>query len=363
MRQAQAGAMKKLLVIHTAYPGDLILATPLFEALKSSDRTLHLSLLTLPGNAGIFDNNPFLDDVVVYDKKDRDRGVVPFLRLVMAIRRRRFDAVLVPHPSLRSALLAVFAGIGRRIGFAHRWCAFLYTESIRVMSGMHEVERNLALARPFARIDGTRGPKVYPSEEDREKVDGLLSRAGIGRDVPLIAVAPGSSWRTKAWPEEKYVQLLERLHRECAVALIGAVADRELCMSLLGAVGEKPSFPVFSAAGELSLLESAVLIERARLLISGDSAPVHLASAVGTPVVVIYGPTVREFGFSPYGVPSRIVERDLPCRPCSAHGPRDCPLGHFKCMRDISVEEVAGAVLLLMREREEAGKEAGNEKS
>jgi heptosyltransferase-2 len=360
MRQSRAGSGKKLLVIHTAYPGDLLLLTPLLEVLKSMDPALRLSLLTIPGTAGLFHNNPFLDEVVVYDKRGRDRGIIPFLRLVREVRKKKFDAALIPHPSLRSALIALFGGVRTRAGFAHRWCSFLYTERIDVKGARHEVERNVALARPFGAFGTTPAPKIFPSKEDRGKVAGFLSRAGISPGMPLVAVAPGSTWKTKAWPAEKHAALIERLGRKYALVLVGGEGDRELCAGLLRKAGGAPGFPVASAAGELSLLESAVLISRARVLVSGDSAPVHLASAVETPVVLIYGPTVKEFGFSPFGVPSVIVERDVPCRPCSAHGPQECPLGHFRCMRDIGVEEVYCAALDLMRETETAGREVGN---
>jgi len=341
--------LRKVLVIQTAFPGDLILLTPLLEAVKAGREPVHLSLLTLPGNAGLFDNSPFVDEILTYDKKGTERGFIPFLKLVQGIRKRKFAAAIVPHPSLRSALLALLGGIRIRFGFAHRVCAFLYTERVETKGTAHEVERNLALAAAFGAPVSGFVPKLFPSETDRLEAGRVLEAAGIDADGPFVAVAPGSSWATKAWPEGKYMRLLNGVRVECPVVLVGGVEDSELCDRLARPFDEGEGFPVVSAAGRTNLLQSAVLISQARVLISGDSAPVHLASAVGTPVVIIYGPTVSEFGFLPYRVPFRVIERDLTCRPCSAHGSRQCPLEHFRCMRDISEDEVLGAALELFR--------------
>jgi heptosyltransferase-2 len=349
--------LKKVLIIHTAYPGDLILSTPMFESIKSADETVHLSLLTLPQNAELFSNNPFVDDIIQYDKRATGKSVISFLRLVIEIREKGFDTALIPHPSIRSALLAVLGGISRRVGFANRWCSFLYTDSVDARSANHEVERNLALADVFT---GTQSPvalkpRVFPSSEDLKVVTEILSGAAIDPEEPFIVIAPGSSWQTKAWPEEKYRRLISNLTESFPVVLVGGEEDLELCMTLEADGSESGGFPVINVAGRLSLLQSTAVISMARAIISGDSAPVHLASAVGTPVVVIYGPTVTDFGFYPYDVPYRVIQKDLPCRPCSAHGPRKCPLEHFKCMIDIYEKEVLDNVVELMHLTAEAG--------
>ena len=133
---------KKILLIQTAFPGDLILATPLFEAIKEMDKTVFLSLVTHPKNAALFEHSPFVDDLVLYDKSGSEKGLLPFLRLVGKIRKERFDIALIPQPSLRSALIACFSGAGRRTGFARSWCSFMYPDSVDVAGVRHEVARN-----------------------------------------------------------------------------------------------------------------------------------------------------------------------------------------------------------------------------
>lgn len=346
--------MKNVIVIHTAFPGDLVLATPLFESLKRSDASLHVTLLTLPQNSVLYENNPFVDAVVTYDKRGRDRGVIAFLKLIRTLKSSGFDTALIPHPSVRSALLALLCGAKRRIGFSHRWCSFLYTDRVDACDVGHEVTRNLMLARAAGGEPDVSGPKLYPGELRSDSVRKLLGRSGITCDDPYIAIAPGSVWATKRWPSGKYKGLVGRLVKSFPIVLVGSEGDRKLCDEILAGERGNHDRPAVSTAGELDLLESATLIRDASVLVSGDSAPVHLASSVGTPVVVIFGPTVPGFGFSPFGVPHVIVEKNLPCRPCSDHGPNRCPLTHFRCMRDIEERDVEQAVhdLLTMIERD-----------
>jgi heptosyltransferase-2 len=153
----------------------------------------------------------------------------------------------------------------------------------------------------------------------------------------FVALAPGSIWGTKRWPY--YPALAMALDRP--VAVIGGAEDAPLANAVIAAAPGRAA----SAAGALSLRASAALIHRAAVLVTNDSAPLHLATAVGTPVVAVFGPTVPEFGFGPRG-PADIALGNvgLACRPCSRHGPQRCPLGHHRCMRDLAAETVAAAV-------------------
>ena len=152
-----------------------------------------------------------------------------------------------------------------------------------------------------------------------------------------MAIAPGSIWATKRWPG--YAELVSSLDRPAVI--IGGRDDGRLAGEVMALVPDR----AHSAAGELGLRASAALLSRAAVLVTNDSAPLHLATAVGTPIVALFGPTVPGFGFGPRGPRDRVVEHlSLGCRPCSAHGPQVCPLGHHRCMRELSVETVAAAV-------------------
>ena len=162
-----------------------------------------------------------------------------------------------------------------------------------------------------------------------------MAAHGVG--PRFIALAPGSIWGTKRWPY--YAELAAGLDRPCVV--IGGADDRSLADAIVAATPGR----TVSAAGELALRASAALIQRAAVLVTNDSAPLHLATAVGTPIVALFGPTVPDFGFGPRRAGDATLGRDgLVCRPCSKHGPMTCPLGHHRCMGDLAVETVAAAL-------------------
>jgi heptosyltransferase-2 len=195
------------------------------------------------------------------------------------------------------------------------------------------VERLLALA---GRLEGASPPvSLGLTAADDAAVDSWLA----AHRVPprFLALAPGSIWGTKRWPY--YRELISRLDQP--VVIVGGTDDAPLAES----VAENSAGSAISAAGALSLRQAAALIRRASLLVTNDSAPLHLATAVGTPIVALFGPTVPEFGFGPRRAGDLTLGRaDLPCRPCSKHGPPTCPLGHHRCMRELSVESVMQAI-------------------
>lgn len=194
---------------------------------------------------------------------------------------------------------------------------------------LHEVERNLSLIRHLTDDQPVR-PRLYPSEESYEKVPKTES---------YVCMAPTSVWFTKQWPAEKWVELIDRIEPATAVYLLGSPGDREACAAIQQAA-QHPK--VINRAGELSLLDSAALMQYARMNFANDSAPIHLASAVNAPMTAIFCSTVPAFGFTPLSDDSHVVEtkENLPCRPCGLHGYRACPEGHFRCAWGIGVDAV-----------------------
>jgi heptosyltransferase-2 len=181
-------------------------------------------------------------------------------------------------------------------------------------------------------------PTLYPGDAERAAVDALLGARPDPR--PLVALAPGSVWGTKRWPF--YSQLARALAPRFRLAIVGGPADASEAASIAEFSGAQG---VVDGTGSLSLLASAELIRRASLLVTNDSAPQHLASAMGTPTITIFGPTVEAFGFGPLAPDSISLGLDaLACRPCHHHGPPHCPLGHWRCMRELGVDAVAIAV-------------------
>jgi len=203
--------------------------------------------------------------------------------------------------------------------------------------GAHEVDRLLALAG----VEGQReAPNLHLTVPDRAVTEGFLRERGIRE--PFAALAPGSIWGTKRWPH--YEELAERLAAQVAIVVVGGPEDAELAAGITAAVA-RTGRRAASACGRLTVRQSAEIIRRAVVLVTNDSAPLHFAQAVRTPTVAIFGPTVPAFGFGPRGPRDAVVELGgLPCRPCSAHGPARCPLGHHLCMQSLTVEDVLLAI-------------------
>lgn len=325
------------LVVQTAFLGDVVLTIPLLDAL--AERFGPVDVVTTPGAAALVETHPAVRRVIRYDKKGNDRGPGGLVRLGRALRAERYARAYLPHRSWRSAALALLAGIPERVGFADAPARWTYTVRRHRPRTGHETVRLLHLLeddpapRPF---------RLGLTEADRGRAGAWLADHGI--PAPFVAVAPGSIWGTKKWPY--YGELAAVLGT--AVVVVGGPEDAALGAAVAGAAPGR----CWSSAGALSLRESAALIERAAVLVTNDSAPLHLATGVGTPIVAIFGPTVPAFGFGPLGPEDAIVEHHaMPCRPCSPHGPQTCPLGHHRCMRDLNAELVAREVRRILGRR------------
>jgi len=319
------------LVIQTAFLGDVVLTTPLLAALAA--RHGPVDVVTTPAAAVLLQHHPAVATVLPYDKHGADGGWTGFRRMGSRLRSRGYRTVYLPHRSVRSAVLALWSGAQERIGFADAPAAFTYTRRVGRARTGHEVERLLALASPG--LAETHAVSLGLTREDHAAAQSWLEANGVGSG--FIAFAPGSVWATKRWPY--YPELAARL--EGRVVVVGSADDSGEAHAIVARTGGR----AVSAAGALGLRASAALIQRAACLVTNDSAPLHLATAVGTPVLAIFGPTVPEFGFGPRRPEDvSLGHADLPCRPCSAHGPMVCPLGHHRCMRELSVDLVQQAL-------------------
>jgi len=347
---------RRILLFQTAFPGDVVLLLPLAEALRRTFPRAHIAAVTIPAAAELLANHPAVDEIIRYDKRGSQRGIAGANALARTLRQKRFDTALIPHRSIRSAALCARAGIPKRIGFSTSAGRLFLTVTVRYDPSMHEIRRNLSLAGPLGiSEEGLPLPSLYPSASDVAAVDALLKgwRGLRGTGGEWVAVAPGSIWNTKRWPHDRFAQMIRQLlSRGLAVVLIGGTSDEELCRQIAEGTD---SHDVLNAAGRLSLLQSAELIRRCTVLVSNDSAPMHLAVAMRVPVVAIFGATVPRFGFAPAGRADSVVEKvGLSCRPCGIHGGKVCPVGTFECMLSIEAGRVTAEVLAL-RQRLQKG--------
>ncbi len=332
---------EKILVIQTAFLGDLILTTPLIRELSILFPEAAIDVLTIPGTQIILKYNPYINRSLVFNKNGIRNKTKSFRQLVGQFRKTNYEIAISAQSSLTSALLMRQAGIPMRIGFDFQ--KFLTTR-VPYEQHLHTRERYLKLLSPFSENQFDSHTEIFWSDVEEEKASQLFNV--IAAQHPFtIGVAPGSVWFTKMWPPEYYVGLIRRLAwNDVGIVLLGGKAERELCNHIAQQAGVK----VYNMAGILNILESTALIKKLHLLVTNDSAPMHIANAVQTDVLAVFGPTVKEFGFYPYRKNDRLLEVNLDCRPCGKHGGRYCPHGHFQCMRLITpkyVHQIASAML------------------
>ena len=339
---------KNILVVQTAFPGDIVLTTPLFKALKKRFPESRLSVVTTPQGCELLRDLKEIDSLISYDKKGKDSGELRFFGLIRRLRKEGFDLCISPHRSFRTALMVYGSGACERIGYSDAFLSAVYTRKVFRDSGLHEVERVLSLLDPLGTESGRldKMPYLEISADTWGKTKKIFDEAGISPNDIVIGIAPGSVWGTKRWTPEGYASLIERLieRYDARVLLLGSPSERDAGDKIIALTRQRP----VDLIGKTTLRDLVAVIDRCSLLIGNDSAPGHIASARMVPVVSIFGPTVRSFGYYPYGKDVVIVEKELPCRPCHHHGPDKCPEGHFRCMRDITVDDVMKGVEKLM---------------
>lgn len=313
---------KRVLIIQTAFIGDVILITPLIESIYEKHPDWQIDVLVRKGNETLLLNNPKITNVLIFDK--RSGKYKNLIKLIRVIRGNKYDEVVNIQRYFTTGLLTLFSGAKRKAGFNKNPLSFCYNISIKHLMGqgevMHEVERNLLTVNHLTDIKIIQ-PKLYPSLNDFEFVK---------RDKTYVTMAPSSVWFTKALPTHKWIELINLISNDIDIVLLGGKADVKLCQDLLQLSGKTN---VFNEAGTYSFLQSAALMKGAKMNYVNDSGPLHLASSVNAPVRAFFCSTVKEFGYTPLSTDSKVIEiqEKLACRPCGLHGKAACPEGHFKC--------------------------------
>jgi len=331
----------RILIVRFSSLGDILLSTPLLRAIRQRHPKAWISYVTKTGYVPLLAHNPRVSEVIGYDP------ATPLATLARRLRAAGFTHRLDLHGSVRSRLLRLLVP-GTWAGYPkHRVARTLL---IRAKRDTYRDHRPVAV-RYF---DAARSLEVAPDEQSLEFFMGrhsieagaqFLSERGLAVNRGLVAVAPGAKHRTKQWPVHHWKELVAELSTRMDVVVLGGPSDRALSEEVAAVGGSNAA----SAAGVFDVGGTAALLKAARSAVAGDTGLMHLATAVKTPVVALFGPTVRQFGFSPYRARATILELDLPCRPCSAVGGARCPLGHHRCLEDIAPSEVLEAIRRLPR--------------
>ena len=322
--------MKRILLIQTAFLGDVILATPVIAELKRLFPTSEISILVKKGNESLLENNPHIEEVFTFEKSKGKYKEI--FRLVSRFRKYQFELAINLHRFGSSGLITILSGAKKTIGFDKNPFSFVYSKRLphSIGDGTHEVARNLSLIKEFGAVE-LRRPELYPSQANIDKV---ISYTG----GPFFCFAPASVWFTKQLPVEKWIELAQKKSAEGKVYLLGGKQDYDMCERIRTSVDNGQ---IINLCGELNLLESAALMSSAARNYVNDSGPLHIASAMNAPVTAFFCSTIPEFGFGPLSDESTIlqVKEKLSCRPCGLHGHVACPKGDFQCGVDIDLSQ------------------------
>lgn len=329
----------KILVIQTAFIGDVILATSVLEKLHHSYPAAKLDFLVRKGNEPLFQNHPYLHELLVWDKSRNKIGNL--FRLIGKIRSADYEYVVDLHRHLSSGLLTACSRSRNKFGFDKNPLSAFFTKKFPhdLRSGKHETERNQQLIVEISDTHPAK-PRLYPAPADFAAAETCKKGTVPSSTGAYITVSPASVWFTKQFPAEKWIEWINERHPKAVpVFLLGASGDAALCEHIRNACS---TVTITVLAGKLSLLESAALMKGAAMNYTNDSAPMHLASAVNAPVTAIFTSTVPLFGFGPLSDQHKVVETTvkLDCRPCGLHGFKACPQKHFKCALTIRKEDI-----------------------
>ncbi|HEX2249544.1 MAG TPA: lipopolysaccharide heptosyltransferase II [Gemmatimonadales bacterium] len=325
-----------VLAVRFSSIGDVLLTTPLLRAIRRRYPDARITVLTKPAYVSLLSHNPHVDRVL---DAPPDR---PLRLLARELRAGRYTHLLDLHDSLRSRLLRAMVPGPWSTYPKHRLAraALIYSKRDYYRHRRPLAERYFDAARALQLTPDGECPDFFVSPEAERETEAWLTGTDL-EQRPIIALAPGAAHSTKRWPVEHWRLLAGRLLEQgFRLIVVGGTEDARLGDALVSIMDGR----IANAAGRFGLQGTGALLRRAAVLVSGDTGVMHMATAVKTPVVALFGPTVRPFGFFPYSQRAEVIELELPCRPCSSKGGPRCPLGHHRCMLDIAPDLVHAAV-------------------
>lgn len=341
---------KRILVVRTDRIGDVVLSTPVLKALRQNYPQSHIAIMVSPYARELVEDNPYLDEVIVYDKDKKDKGLFGFWRLVTVLKNKKFDLAIVLHTKKRTNLITFLADIPRRIGYHNEKFGFLLTDKIndtRAQGVRHEIDYCLDVLRKLGLEVKDRTPVLNVKSEQSQEAQAILREAGIGEKDRIAAIHPGASCVSKRWLKERFVVLANRLVEDYGLKIV-LVAYGIEDAAIADDIARNCRYGIVNLAGKTSLSQLAGVLKRCAIFISNDSGPVHIASAVGTPVVSIFGRNqagLSPVRWGPVGKLDRYVHKEVGCSVCLAH---KCAIG-FDCLKAVTVEDVLKAVDDILR--------------
>ncbi len=331
--------MKKILVINVNWLGDVLFSTPALKALRQESPDAYIACLVVLRCEEVLKNNPVVNEIIVYDEYGRHRSIWNKLKFVRFLRKKKFDEVYILHPSLKRAMIGWLAGIPKRIGYDTKRRSFLLTHAVPAPEEkLHKIDYFLCLLRNCGIQAKERICEFYISREDEKTAVDILKRENILENETFVIINPGGNWSLKRWPAEYFAQLADLLieQRGVKVLIAGSRKDRMLAKKISSRMKNEPII----LSGQMTLSQLAALMSSASCVVSADSGPMHISSAVGANTVAIFGPTCATLTGPTGKGKVTILQKDIGCEiPCYKLNCND-----NRCMKAISAQEVCAAV-------------------
>ncbi len=347
MKKIDPNNINRLLIRSTNWIGDAIMTTPAVRAIRKNFPKAHISILAKPWVAPVFENSPHVDEVLIFDGNGKHKGLGK-LRLSLELRPHDFDATILLQNAIEAAIITFFAGIPIRIGYNTDVRTLLLTHSVPCTSEIkqvHQTEYYQGILKGVGLQPDGDSLDLFTSKKDQERADEILQENNILPETRLVGINPGATFgKAKRWFPERYAQLCCKLQESYGVTTIifGGPGEEALGDHILNIVGKD----CVNLSGRTSLGEAFALIKRCHAFFTNDSGLMHIAAALDTPQIAIFGST-NHITTSPASSRSHIVRVPMHCSPCLKP---DCPKDHHNCMKAVSVDMVYDIAKTLLEE-------------
>ncbi|MBL7085215.1 MAG: lipopolysaccharide heptosyltransferase II [Candidatus Omnitrophica bacterium] len=331
--------MQRILIVNVNWRGDVLFSTPFIRAVREKYPDSFIACVVVPRCVSIMENNPRLNEVIIFDEEAKHKGPLGKLRFINSLRSKHFDVAFLLHRSFTRTLICYLAGIPERIGYYTKKRAMLLTKNIaQPIEQLHKVEYFLNIAKACDIKTENKDYEFFLSQKDKAYIDSLFKENGLKESDFLVVINPGGNWDLKRWPKENFAQAADKLIKDykAKVIITGAKSDANLARDIAALMKESPV--IF--CGRTSLRQLAALMAKVNLVVSNDSGPMHIAVSQGTKVISLFGPTSAKITGA-YGKGNYlIIQKDVGCKvPCYK---LDCD--DNRCMKAITVEDVLGAI-------------------
>lgn len=337
MKSRPKAESKKILIFNVNWLGDVLFSTATIRNIRYHFPKSFITCIIPSRCYPILKGNPHLDEIIIYDEKDRHKSLLAKWRFIRLLKAKNFDMVFLLHRSFTRTLLCFFAGIPERIGYSTKKRSLILTKKFPAprIQGAHRIDYYLGLIEAWGIKVEDRFSDFFTSEDDQKTADDFLNKNALKKDDFLVAINPGGNWRLKRWPKENWASLADRLVEElnAKVIITGSQHDTPLAKEIQSLMRHK----AIVACAALNLKQFAALCQRLRLFITADSGPLHIANSVGTrKIIALFGPTHPEIT-GPYPQKNVIIlQKNIGCEiPCYK---LDCP--DNRCMKALTVDEV-----------------------